>query len=62
MNFLLNVNAKGGSEDILKQAIGKEGLVGICNDNGVLVVNFGTSINLTAKSTMFQNSNIHKFT
>jgi hypothetical protein len=32
------------------------------NDNGVRVVNFATSKNLTVKSTMFPHRNIHKFT
>jgi hypothetical protein len=30
--------------------------------NGVRVVNFATSKNLTVKSTMFPHRNIHKFT
>ncbi|PNF26376.1 hypothetical protein B7P43_G17900 [Cryptotermes secundus] len=32
------------------------------NDNGVTVVNFATSKNLTVKSTTFPHRNIHKFT
>jgi hypothetical protein len=32
----------------------------ISNDNGVRVVNFATSKNLTVKSTMFPHRNIHK--
>jgi hypothetical protein len=34
----------------------------ISNDNGVRVVNFATSINLTVKSAVFPHRNIHKFT
>jgi hypothetical protein len=33
----------------------------ISNDNGVKVVNFATSRNLTIKSTMLLRRNIHKF-
>jgi hypothetical protein len=33
----------------------------ISNDNGVRVVNFATSKNLTVKSTMFAHRNIHKY-
>jgi len=32
------------------------------NDNGVRIVNFATSKNLVAKSTMFPHQNIHKYT
>jgi hypothetical protein len=34
----------------------------ISNDNGVRVVNFATSKNLTVKSTIFPHRNIHKNT
>jgi hypothetical protein len=34
----------------------------ISNDNGVRVVNFATSKNLTVKSKMFPHHNIHKVT
>ncbi|PNF30214.1 hypothetical protein B7P43_G02597 [Cryptotermes secundus] len=34
----------------------------ISNDNGVTVVNFATSKNLTVKNTMFPHHNIRKFT
>jgi hypothetical protein len=46
-------NAKVGREDILKPTIENESLHEISNDNGVRVVNFATSKNLTVKSTMF---------
>jgi hypothetical protein len=41
--------------------IWNESLHEISNDNGVIVVNFATSKNLTVKST-FPHRNIHKFT
>jgi endonuclease/exonuclease/phosphatase family metal-dependent hydrolase len=63
MKILLgDFNAKVGREDIYKLTIGNESLHQISNDNGVRVVNFATSKNLIAKSTMFPHSNIHKFT
>jgi hypothetical protein len=37
-------------------------LFGISNDNGVGVISFVTSNNLTVKSTMFPHRNIHIFT
>jgi exonuclease III len=65
MKILLgDLNAKVGREDIFKPTIGNESLHEISNDNGVRVVNFSTSKNLTVKSTMFPHCNIrvHKFT
>jgi hypothetical protein len=55
-------NAKVGREDIFKPTIGNESLHEISNDNGVRVVNFATSKNLSVKSTMFPHRNIHKVT
>jgi hypothetical protein len=55
-------NAKVGREDIFKPTIGNESLHEISNDNGVRVVNFVTSKNLTVKSTMFPHRNIHEVT
>jgi hypothetical protein len=46
-------NAKIGREDIFKPMIGNESLHEISNDNGIRVVNFATTKNLTVKSTMF---------
>jgi hypothetical protein len=61
-NIFLGVfNAKVGREDIFKPTIGNENLHEISNDNGVRVVNFATSKNLTMKSTMFPHRSIHKF-
>jgi hypothetical protein len=55
-------NAKIGREDIFKPTIGNESLHEIGNDNGVRIVNFATSNNLTVKTTMFPHLNIHKVT
>jgi hypothetical protein len=55
-------NAKVGREDIFKPTIGNESLHEICNGNGVRVINFATSNNLTFKSTMFPHRNIHRYT
>jgi hypothetical protein len=57
-----NFNDKVDMDDIFKPRIGNEILHEMCNDNGVRVVNFGTSKNLRVKSTMFPHRNIHKFT
>jgi hypothetical protein len=55
-------NAKVGREDIFKPTIGNESSHEITNENGVRVVNFTTSKNLVAKSTMFPHRGIHKYT
>ena len=48
MKILLgDFNAKVGQEDIFKPTIGKESLHKISNDNGVRLVNFATSKNLS---------------
>jgi hypothetical protein len=61
MKILLgDFSAKKGREDICKPKIGK--FHEISNDNGVGVVNFATSKNLTLKSTISILHNIHKFT
>jgi hypothetical protein len=59
--LLGDFNAKVGREDIFKLTIGNECLNEISNDNGVSLVNFATSKNLRAKSTMFPHHNIHKY-
>jgi hypothetical protein len=46
----------------LKPTTGNESLHEISNDNGIRVVNFATTKNVTAKDTMFPQHNIHKFT
>jgi hypothetical protein len=50
------------TKDIFKHTIGNESPHAISKDNGVIVVNFATSKNLTVKSTMFPHRNIHKVT
>jgi hypothetical protein len=63
MKILLgDVSAKVDREDIFNPTIVNESLHEISKDNGVRAVNFATSKNLIAKSTMFQHRNIHKFT
>jgi hypothetical protein len=55
MTILLgDFSAIVGREDIFKPTC----LHKISNDNGVIVVNFATSKNLTVKSTMFPHHNI----
>jgi hypothetical protein len=57
MNIVLgDLNAKRGKEDIFKLRIGNKSLHEISNDNGVRMVNFATSKNLTFKSTVFQHT------
>jgi endonuclease/exonuclease/phosphatase family metal-dependent hydrolase len=63
MKILLgDFNAKVDRKDIFKPTIRNESLHAASNDNGVRVVNFATSKNLTLKSTMFPHPNIHKVT
>jgi hypothetical protein len=63
MKILLgDFNAKVGRGDILKPTIGNESSQEISNDNGVRSVNFATSNNLVAKSTVFLHRSIHKCT
>jgi hypothetical protein len=62
MKILLEFNTAVGREDIFKPTIGNESLHEISNDNGVRVVNFAKSENLTAKSKMFPHCKLHKFT
>jgi hypothetical protein len=60
--MLGNFNAKVGREDIFKPTIGNESSHKISNDNGVRIVNFATSKNLTVKSMMFPHCSVHNFT
>jgi endonuclease/exonuclease/phosphatase family metal-dependent hydrolase len=63
MNILMgHFNAKVGREDFFKPKIVNESLHEANNDNGVRVVNFATSKNLTVKSTTFPHRDIHKHT
>jgi hypothetical protein len=59
--MLEDFNDKVGREDTFKLTTGNESLHEISNDNGVRVVNFATSKNLTVKSTMFPYRNTHKY-
>jgi hypothetical protein len=61
MKMLGNFNAEVGREDIFKPT-GNKRLHEIGNDNGVRIVNFATSKNLTVKNTTFPHHNINKFT
>jgi len=62
MKILLgDFNAKVGREDIFKSSIENESLCEISVYEGVRVVNFATSKNLTVKSTMFSHHNIHRY-
>jgi hypothetical protein len=57
MKILLgDFNTKVGRKDIFKPTLRNESLHEISNENGVRVVNFATSKNLTVKSTMFGHS------
>jgi hypothetical protein len=53
-------NAKVGREGIFKQTIGNESLHEISKDNGVRLVNFAKSKNLTGKSTTFPHRSFCK--
>jgi hypothetical protein len=59
---LRDLNAKVSGEEIFKPTIWNDSLHEISNDNGVRSLNFATSKNLRAKSTMFPHRNIHKHT
>jgi hypothetical protein len=58
--LLGDFNVKGGREDILKATFGSKNLHEIYSDNGVRIVNFAASKNLTAKSEMFPYRNVIK--
>jgi hypothetical protein len=60
--LLGDFNEKVGREDIFKPIIGNESLHEASNDNGIRVVNLGTSKKLIVKSTTFPHSDIHKHT
>ena len=62
MKILLDFNAKVRRQNIFKPTIGNESLHQDSNDNGVRIVNFGTSKNLVFKNTMLPHRNIHKYT
>ena len=53
--------AKFGRENICKPTIGNESLLQDSNDDGVRIISFATSKNLSVKST-FPHRDIHKYT
>jgi hypothetical protein len=59
--LLWDFNANIGRADIFKPTIENDNLHKISNDNGVGVVKFATSKNLSLKSTMFLHHKIHNF-
>jgi hypothetical protein len=61
-NLLADFNAKVGRQDILKPTTDNESLHEISNNNGVNVVNFATSKNLSQKYDVPTSHNIHKYT
>ena len=62
MKILLgDFNAKVGIENFFKPTIGNDSLHQSSSDNGVRIVNFNTSKNLVAKSTMFPHRNNHNY-
>jgi hypothetical protein len=63
MKILLgDLNAIVGRDDIFKLVTGKGSPHEVSNDNGIRVVNFATSKNITVKSTTLPCCNIHKHT
>ena len=61
-NILLGgFNAKLGREEIFKPTIWNESLHQDSNDNGVRIVNFGTSKNLALKNMILSHRNLHKY-
>jgi len=63
MKILLgDFNTKLEGEVVLKSTIGNVNLLKDCNDNGIRLVNLGTSNNLVIKSTMSPHLNTHKYT
>jgi hypothetical protein len=60
--LLQDLDTNVGKRNILKPTIRNESLHEINNDNGVRIVNFATSKNLTVKSTMLPHFDNHKYT
>ena len=59
--ILGDFNVKLGRENVFKPKIWNESLHQDSNDNGVRIVNSGTSENLFVKNTMFPHRHIHKY-
>jgi len=60
--LLGDFSAKLGGEDVLKSTIRNVNLLQDSNDNGVRLVNLGTSNSLVLKSILFPHLNTHKYT
>jgi hypothetical protein len=60
--LLQDFNGKVGRGDVFQPTIWNDSLHKIRNDNGVRLLNFATSKNLTVKNTMFPHRNIHVYT
>jgi hypothetical protein len=60
--FLGDFNAQVGREETFVRTNRNESLHEINNDNGIIVVNFAASNNLTIKRTNFPHRKIHKCT
>jgi hypothetical protein len=58
--LLRDFNVNVSREDTFKPTVANESLHEISDDNGVRVANFATPKNLTIKSIMFPQRNIHK--
>jgi len=52
-------NAKLGKEKVFSQVVGSNTLHNISNENGEMVANYATSIDILLKSTNFQRKKIH---
>jgi hypothetical protein len=60
--LLRDFNEKVSREDIFKTIIVNKSLHEISNDNGVRLLNFAISKNLTVKCMLFPHRNIDKYT
>lgn len=60
--LLADFNVKVAKKEIFILPIRNKSLHEIISDNGIRVVDFGTSKNLMVKTTMFRHRNIHIFT
>jgi hypothetical protein len=61
MKILSDFSAKVSKEFIFKPTIGNESLHRFSIHNGIIVIHFATSKNLTVKSTMYIHRNVYQF-
>jgi hypothetical protein len=61
MKILSDFSAKVSKEVIFKPTVGNDSLHRFSIHNGIIVVNFATSKNLTVKSTMYIHRNVYQF-